>query len=203
MERWRRVFAENDKDFKELFGVKKGTFLPMHDILTAAALERRKKGGRRPALSPGDQLFLTLQYWREYRTMKHLAFDFGISKSTVSDNTAAQRIGNDIETSTLFLPYFPEQNNLSSSEMFLNNLGIQLSPVVFTLKIGGYGGYPRSVMDLEKQFSTEDACKDYLFRLRWPNGFLQTTQTVIPVFAGMTKNGTIFPAKDYLWQRSF
>jgi len=144
----------------------------MHDILTAAALERRKKGGRRPALSPGDQLFLTLQYWREYRTMKHLAFDFGISKSTVSDNTAAQRIGNDIETSTLFLPYFPEQNNLSSSEMFLNNLGIQLSPVVFTLKIGGYGGYPRSVMDLEKQFSTEDACKDYLFRLRWPNGFV-------------------------------
>ena len=27
--------------------------------------------------------------------------------------------------------------------------------------------YPRNVMDLEKQFSTEDACKDYLFRLRW------------------------------------
>jgi len=85
MERWRRAFAENDKDFKELFGVKKEIFLHMHDILTAAALERRKKGGRRPALSPGDQLFMTLQYWREYRTMKHLAFDFGISKSTVSD----------------------------------------------------------------------------------------------------------------------
>ena len=32
--------------------------------------------------------------------------------------------------------------------------------------------YPRNVMDLEKQFSTEEACKDYLFRLRWPNGFV-------------------------------
>ena len=88
MERWQRAFAENDKDFKELFGVKKEIFLRMHDILTTAALERRKKGGRRPALSPGDQLLLTLQYWREYRTMKHLAYDFGISKSTVSDTIA-------------------------------------------------------------------------------------------------------------------
>jgi len=85
MERWRRAFAEKDKDFKELFGVKKEIFLHMHDILTAAALERRKKGGRRPALCPGDQLLLTLQYWREYRTMKHLGYDFGIAKSTVSD----------------------------------------------------------------------------------------------------------------------
>ena len=32
--------------------------------------------------------------------------------------------------------------------------------------------YPRNVMELEKQFSTEEACKDYLFRLRWPNGFV-------------------------------
>jgi len=32
--------------------------------------------------------------------------------------------------------------------------------------------YPLTVMDLEKQFSTEEACRDYLFRLRWPNGFV-------------------------------
>ena len=32
--------------------------------------------------------------------------------------------------------------------------------------------YPHNVMDLEKQFSTEESCKDYLFRLRWPNGFV-------------------------------
>jgi len=31
--------------------------------------------------------------------------------------------------------------------------------------------YPRNVMDLEQQFSTEEACKAYLFRLRWPDGF--------------------------------
>jgi hypothetical protein len=32
--------------------------------------------------------------------------------------------------------------------------------------------YPRNVMELEKQFATDEACKAYLFRLRWPNGFV-------------------------------
>lgn len=32
--------------------------------------------------------------------------------------------------------------------------------------------YPLTVMDFEKQFSTEEACQDYLFRLRWPKGFI-------------------------------
>ena len=31
--------------------------------------------------------------------------------------------------------------------------------------------YPRTLMEFETRFSTEDACRDYLFRLRWPNGF--------------------------------
>jgi len=32
--------------------------------------------------------------------------------------------------------------------------------------------YPRNVMELEKQFATDEACKAYLFCLRWPNGFV-------------------------------
>jgi transposase-like protein len=31
--------------------------------------------------------------------------------------------------------------------------------------------YPRSLREFEKQFATEQACRDYLFRLRWPEGF--------------------------------
>jgi hypothetical protein len=85
MERWHRAFLKNDTDFKELFGVKKAIFHEMLAVLTTASHKRRRKGGRRSKLSLGDQLFLTLQYWREYRTMAHLAFDFGIAKSTVSD----------------------------------------------------------------------------------------------------------------------
>ncbi|GHT47630.1 hypothetical protein FACS189454_10110 [Planctomycetales bacterium] len=85
MERWHRAFVKNDMEFKELFGVKKETFHHMLAVLSVAYQERHRKGVRRPKLSVGDQLFLTLQYWREYRTMSHLAFDFGVAKSTVSD----------------------------------------------------------------------------------------------------------------------
>ena len=47
-ERWQRAFAQNDKDFKEIFGVKKEIFLKMHEILTTAREKRRLKGGPRP-----------------------------------------------------------------------------------------------------------------------------------------------------------
>ena len=39
-DRWQHAFAQNDKDFKELFGVKKEIFLKMHEILTAARENR-------------------------------------------------------------------------------------------------------------------------------------------------------------------
>lgn len=32
--------------------------------------------------------------------------------------------------------------------------------------------YPRTLLELEKRFATDEACRDYLFALRWPNGFI-------------------------------
>lgn len=32
--------------------------------------------------------------------------------------------------------------------------------------------YPRTLLDLEKRFATDQACREYLFALRWPDGFL-------------------------------
>ena len=31
--------------------------------------------------------------------------------------------------------------------------------------------YPRTLLDVEQRFSSEEACKQYLFALRWPEGF--------------------------------
>ena len=31
--------------------------------------------------------------------------------------------------------------------------------------------YPRTLAELEANFSTEEACRAYLYRLRWPDGF--------------------------------
>jgi transposase-like protein len=31
--------------------------------------------------------------------------------------------------------------------------------------------YPKTLAELERRFSTEEACREYLFQLRWPDGF--------------------------------
>ncbi len=31
--------------------------------------------------------------------------------------------------------------------------------------------FPRTLLEFEERFNSEDACRDYLFRLRWPDGF--------------------------------
>ena len=31
--------------------------------------------------------------------------------------------------------------------------------------------YPRTLAELETRFSSEQACREYLFQLRWPDGF--------------------------------
>jgi transposase-like protein/ribosomal protein L37AE/L43A len=31
--------------------------------------------------------------------------------------------------------------------------------------------YPANLMEFERRFSSEEACREYLFQLRWPNGF--------------------------------
>jgi transposase-like protein len=32
--------------------------------------------------------------------------------------------------------------------------------------------YPKTLLELERRFATDEACREYLFRLRWPHGFV-------------------------------
>ena len=32
--------------------------------------------------------------------------------------------------------------------------------------------YPKTILELERRFATDEACRDYLFQLRWPDGFV-------------------------------
>jgi transposase-like protein len=32
--------------------------------------------------------------------------------------------------------------------------------------------YPKTILELERRFSTDEACREYLFELRWPDGFV-------------------------------
>lgn len=68
-------------EFKRLCGVRPETFTRMLEVLTPQ-LRCGKRGGQ-PKLSVEDQLLMTLEYWREYRTYFHIAQSWGMHESTV------------------------------------------------------------------------------------------------------------------------
>ena len=47
---------------------------------------------------------------------------------------------------------------------------IHLTKVPSIYSIQGFGRLPQDLEEFEARFSTEEACRDYLFKLRWPNG---------------------------------
>ncbi len=71
-----------DKKFRRLTGVKKGTFSKMVDILRQADGLKKSKGGRKNKLNLEEQLLMVLEYLREYRTYFHIGQNYGISESS-------------------------------------------------------------------------------------------------------------------------
>ena len=101
-----QVRALADADFRRLLGVKPATF----DAMLAALKEReaaKKKRGRPPDLSLEQQLLLTLQFWREYRTQYHLAMEWQVAENTV--RRTIERVENTLIKSGAFaLPARPK-----------------------------------------------------------------------------------------------
>jgi hypothetical protein len=83
MERVTKAMQMDGEQFKRIIGVTKPVFTLMLDILQTAYNQLHQSGGKPPSLSVGDKLLITLQYYREYRTMEHIAVDYGCSKSSV------------------------------------------------------------------------------------------------------------------------
>ncbi len=50
--------------------------------------------------------------------------------------------------------------------------------------------YPRDLLELEARFSTEEACRAYLYQLRWPDGFE----------CPRCRGRKAWPASDLLWE---
>lgn len=76
-----------DDDYQKFFGVTKPVFDMMLKVLNEEYRHQHQKGGRPlRSLSITDKLVIMLQYYREYRTMEHMAFDYSISKSTVCES---------------------------------------------------------------------------------------------------------------------
>jgi len=81
---WITIQKLKPSDFQRRVGVKQQTFLTMvGEIIKQINKQRKIPNRSRPCkLGIEDQLLMTLMYWREYRTMFHIATDYGISESS-------------------------------------------------------------------------------------------------------------------------
>lgn len=83
MDNEKRLKKLKKEYYQKYFGVNKATFDKMLEILEAEDRYKRRKGGRPSVLSVLNKLVIMLQYYREYRTMENIAFDYGTNKSTI------------------------------------------------------------------------------------------------------------------------
>lgn len=76
----------SNSDFKRTYGVPRNIFNLMLKILEEAHKIKHKQGGRPEKLSMKEKLFMTLEYWREYRTYFHIAKGYKIKENTCFRN---------------------------------------------------------------------------------------------------------------------
>lgn len=77
-----QIFILEDEKFRRLTGIKRATFKKIVEILQEADKNKRSKGGRKSKVSIEEQLLMTLEYIREYRTYFHIGQSYGISESS-------------------------------------------------------------------------------------------------------------------------
>ena len=85
MENEKRMANLPEEKYLVTFGIRKPTFDAMLVILEAAYKQLRKKGGKKRKLSVLDMLVITLGYYRDYRTMENLGFDYGVHKQRICE----------------------------------------------------------------------------------------------------------------------
>ncbi len=81
MSKYDEIKDMSNGDFKRLTGVRKATFRKMVEAVVKHENERKKISGRPLILSYEDQVLMTLEYNREYRTYFHISADYGMSES--------------------------------------------------------------------------------------------------------------------------
>ena len=77
-----KVNKLKDTDFRRVVGVKRETFKEMVKVVRKHYRQTKTKGGTPKSLSANDETLMMLEYYREYRTFKHLGVDYEVSEST-------------------------------------------------------------------------------------------------------------------------
>ena len=78
-----RIKKLKEENYQKIFGIKKNTFDKMLKLLNESYRIEHLRGGHPPKLSVLDRLVIMLSYYRDYRTMENIAFEYGVAKSTI------------------------------------------------------------------------------------------------------------------------
>jgi len=81
---YEKIEKLNDKDFKLITGVTREVFEKMREVLRRKYTKEHARGGR-PGRPVELRLVLSLEYWREYRSLRHMANDHQIGKSKINE----------------------------------------------------------------------------------------------------------------------
>jgi hypothetical protein len=84
MNAYEKIKDLEEQEFKLITGVSRKVFGILLEILKARYAEDHAQGGA-PGLPVEVRLTLALEYWREYRSQRHMAVSHQIPKSTVND----------------------------------------------------------------------------------------------------------------------
>lgn len=88
--KFEKIRQFSDAKFRRITGVKSATFGKMVEIVKNDVAEKKNQqaapGGRKPKLSVEDQVLMTLEYLREYRTYAHIGASYGISETRAFEN---------------------------------------------------------------------------------------------------------------------
>jgi Helix-turn-helix of DDE superfamily endonuclease len=99
--------------FRRTFGVYPSTYQEMRSVLEQRQ-QNKKKPGRPPTLDLDDQLILTLNFWREYRSGHHLSLDWQVNETTI--RRSITRVENALIKSGKFS--LPARKNLRETTEF-------------------------------------------------------------------------------------
>lgn len=76
---------KDDAEFKLQTGLKREVFFKILDFLTEKFNKAHERGSFK-GIGVGCRFVLALTYWREYRAMRQMGFDYDVSASTVCDS---------------------------------------------------------------------------------------------------------------------
>ena len=109
-------------EFKRFWGVQLETFKQMLEIVQQHE-GRKKKTGRPGKISLEDQVLMTLEYWREYRTYFHIGQSWGVTESTAC--RIIQKIEKILSSARIFT--LPGKKFLYQSESVIKTVVIDVT----------------------------------------------------------------------------